>query len=61
MCTVQCVYIKQDNPQDYVWRRMQISDVQAERQKKSVLQTCLTFHARAEELVKQDMVVVHDM
>ena len=54
MHNVQCVFIKQDNPQDYVWRRLQVSDVQAERQKKSILQMCPTFHARAQELEKQD-------
>ena len=54
MCMVQCVYVKQDNPQDYIWRRLQVSDVQAERQKKSVFQTCITFHGRAEALMKHD-------
>ena len=32
-----------------------MSDVQAERQKKSILQLCIAFHARAEELQKQDL------
>lgn len=54
MILVPCVYIKQDNPQDYVWRRLQVSDAQAERQKKSILQMCVTFHSRAQEIEKQD-------
>lgn len=54
MATVSCVYIKQVNPQDYIWRRLQVSDSQAERQKKSVIQMCITFHSRAEAIQNQD-------
>ena len=37
-----------------LWRRMQVSDQQSERQKKSVLQKALTFTSRARELMVQD-------
>ena len=52
--TIHSVYIKQDNLQDYIWRRIQVSDAQAERQKKSILQLSLTFHSRAETILKDD-------
>lgn len=57
--SVKCVYIKQNNPQDYIWRRIQISDQQSERQKKSILQLCLAFHGRAEQIMKDLMQQVH--
>lgn len=49
---VSCVYLRQSSDADYVWRRVQVSQVQAERQRKSVLQLCLVFHARAEAIHK---------
>ena len=50
---VNAVYIKQANPSDYIWRRIQVSEQQAERQKKSILQLCLAFHGRTDQIVKE--------
>ena len=47
---IQCVYVPQKCDSDYMWRRIQVSQVQAERQKKSILQMCLLFHRRAAEI-----------
>ena len=35
-----------------MWRRIQTSQQQAERQKKSLLQLCMMFHSRAEQIMK---------
>ena len=51
--TIACVYIKHEKSADYIWRRIQTSDQQAERQKKSVVQLCITFHGRA-DAIRQD-------
>ena len=47
---ISCVYLHQSQDQDFVWRRIQVSQQQAERQKKSVIQLCMTFHRRAAQL-----------
>lgn len=47
---IPCVQVLQSKEQDYIWRRIQISQQQAERQKKSVLQLCMMFHRRAEKI-----------
>lgn len=47
---VHCVYIPQESDVNYMWRRIQVSNVQAERQKKSLLQMCILFHRRAADI-----------
>ena len=42
-----------------VWRRFQVNDQQAERQKKNALQRCLAFASRAEELQARDWLQLH--
>ena len=49
---IPCVQVLQNTEQDYIWRRIQVSQQQAERQKKSVLQLCMTFHRRAEKILQ---------
>ena len=49
---IPCVQVLQSTEQDYIWRRIQVSQQQAERQKKSVLQLCMTFHRRAEKILQ---------
>ena len=50
---VHCVYIPQSRESDYVWRRIQVSQVQAERQKKSLLQMCIVFHGRTADIQRE--------
>lgn len=45
-----CQYVVEDHEQDYLWRRLQNSQLQAERQKKNIIQLSLLFHARAESI-----------
>lgn len=52
----QCQYVKEDNEQNYVWRRLQISQQQAERQRKNIIQLSMLFHSRAEKVQKEKMV-----
>ena len=47
---VHCVYLPETCESDYMWRRIQVSQQQAERQKKSLLQLCMMFHRRAAEV-----------
>lgn len=49
---VASVFIQQDHEQDYVWRRVQNSMVQSEKQRKSLIQMTLLFHQRAGQLQK---------
>ena len=37
-----------------MWRRFQVSNQQAERQKKSLLQACMVFHRRAEKIAQEN-------
>ena len=55
---IKGTYLPQAADQDYVWRRIQVSQVQAEKQKKSVLQLAMVFHARTAKLM-QDFVGIH--
>jgi hypothetical protein len=54
--TVRLIKVKfmSSSPAECIWRRMQINDQQAERQKKNLLQKALSFTARAKELMVQD-------
>lgn len=54
---INCSWVPQASDQDYLWRRIQVSQVQAERQKKSILQLAMVFHSRAEKIV-QDLVLL---
>ena len=49
---IQGTYLPQAADQDYVWRRIQVSQVQAEKQRKSVLQLAMVFHARTAKLMQ---------
>ena len=49
---IPSVFLKQSDPQNYVWRRLQVSNQQAERQKKSILQMCMAFHNRATRILQ---------
>ena len=51
---VGCAYIPQLKEEHYVWRRFQVSNQQAERQKKSLLQACMVFHRRAEKIAQEN-------
>ena len=46
----QCNFVPQAADQDYMWRRVQMSQQQSERQRKSLLQLCMLFHQRASQL-----------
>lgn len=48
--TVNAVFLLHDKQEHYVWRRLHVSNQQAERQKKSVIQLCLAFHQRASKM-----------
>ena len=54
--TVRLIKVKfiSSSPAECIWRRMQINDQQAERQKKNILQKALSFTGRARELMVQD-------
>lgn len=45
-----CQYVEEDQDQHYIWRRLQTSQMQAERQKKNIIQLSLLFHHRAEKI-----------
>ena len=49
---IKGTFVPQASEQDYVWRRVQVSQIQAERQKKSILQLAMIFHGRAEKIMK---------
>ena len=49
---IPCQFVEEAQDQDYVWRRIQVSQQQAERQKKNVIQLSLLFHNRAEKVLK---------
>ena len=51
--SVICAYVPQLKEEHYIWRRYQVSQQQAERQKKSLLQTCMMFHHRAARLAQE--------
>lgn len=46
------VYIQQEKTENYVWRRLRVSQEQAERQKKSVCQLILAFDHRATRILQ---------
>ena len=52
---VTCTFVPQTCEQNYIWRRLQVSQQQAERQKKSILQQCLMFHSRADAITKDNV------
>jgi len=54
---MKCTYLPQGAEQDYVWRRIQVSQQQAEKQKKSILQMAMIFHSRTEKIL-QDLLGV---
>ena len=46
---------------DCAWRRLQVHEQQAERQRKNILQKVLTFHARAHELQCKESLLKHHL
>ena len=50
--SIGCVFIRQTKQEEYMWRRLQLSQQQAEKQKKNLLQQTMVFHARADSILK---------
>ena len=58
--SVNAVYNQMVKTEHYVFRRLQVHQQQAERQKKSILQQTMIFHGRAESILQDlDMVRFH--
>ena len=57
---VHCVYLPETCESAYMWRRIQVSQQQAERQKKSLLQLCMMFHRRAAEVQRDSGIQIDD-
>ena len=53
MKSIKCK-IAEGTPAQCMYRRLQLNDQQAERQKKNLLQRTMTFVHRARELMVQD-------
>ena len=55
-CTeVQCVLIKYEELHQVDFRRMQVHEQQAERQKRNLLQKTMVFACRADQIQTQDL------
>ena len=54
--TIKCKF-STSSLTECMWRRFQVNDQQAERQKKNVLQRALAFASRADEILSKDRVL----
>ena len=43
----------EDSPEKYMWRRLQVNEQQAQRQRKNILQKALLFRKRADQLMAE--------
>ena len=53
MCTITCKVVERSNA-ECVWRRLQVHEVQADREHKNILQKVLIFTSRAKEMAFED-------
>ena len=63
VATLQCQVVEEQEPSHYDWKRIQTSEQQAQRERKSILQKALLFSRRADKLVHEDMgnIFIQDM
>lgn len=56
--TLQCTVVQEAHESHYEWKRMQTSEQQAQRERKSIIQKALVFARRAKELLTEERVPV---
>ena len=57
VATLQCQVVEEQEPSHYDWKRIQTSEQQAQRERKSILQKALLFSRRADNLVHEDKII----
>lgn len=56
MATLPCRVIEEAHESHYDWKRIQTSEQQAQREKKSIIQKALVFTRRAKQIVLEERV-----
>lgn len=58
MATLACRVGQESDESHYEWKRIQMSEQQAQRERKNLIQKCLVFARRTQELMYKERVPV---